>query len=91
LAPLLEGIKTIESRFSRARRAPYGVLSPGDIVAVKRPGGPVVAAFQTDPVPHVPRVPNCVPVPRSVNAAVGVDHFMVGFGRAPVARQTFLS
>jgi hypothetical protein len=50
LGPLLDGIKTIESRFSRARRAPYGVLGPGDIVAVKRPGGPVVGAFHAGQV-----------------------------------------
>jgi hypothetical protein len=31
---LLEGTKTIESRFSRVRCAPYGTLAEGDIVAV---------------------------------------------------------
>lgn len=44
--PLLNGIKTIESRFSRVRAAPYGVLHPGDVVAVKKTGGPIVGAFQ---------------------------------------------
>lgn len=50
LGPLLDGIKTIESRFSRVRHAPYGVLRPGDIVAVKQPGGPVAGAFQAGQV-----------------------------------------
>ena len=43
---LLDGSKTVESRFSRVRCAPYGVLRPGHVVAVKRPGGPVVGAFE---------------------------------------------
>ena len=34
---LLVGTKTIESRFSRVRCAPYGTLSEGDVVVVKRP------------------------------------------------------
>ncbi|HET9896711.1 MAG TPA: hypothetical protein VFQ44_17410 [Streptosporangiaceae bacterium] len=42
---LLDGSKTIESRFSRVRCAPYGALTEGDIVAVKKPGGPVSGAF----------------------------------------------
>jgi hypothetical protein len=42
---LLDGSKTIESRFSRVRCAPYGTLCEGDIVAVKKPGGPVSGAF----------------------------------------------
>jgi len=32
LDPPLNGIKTIESGFSRVRGAPYDVLHPGDIV-----------------------------------------------------------
>ncbi len=47
---LLEGTKTIESRFSRVRCAPYGTLAEGDIVAVKKTGGPVTGAFQAGTV-----------------------------------------
>jgi hypothetical protein len=47
---LLDGSKTIESRFSRVRCAPYGCLARGDIVAVKRPGGPVTGIFQAGQV-----------------------------------------
>jgi hypothetical protein len=42
---LLDGTKTIESRFSRVRCAPYGCLSEGDIVVLKKTGGPVTGAF----------------------------------------------
>ncbi len=47
---LLDGSKTIESRFSRVRCAPYGALCEGDIVAIKKPGGPVSGAFLAGPV-----------------------------------------
>jgi hypothetical protein len=50
LSWLLDGSKTIESRFSRVRCAPYGALAEGDVVAVKRPGGPVTGAFQAGTV-----------------------------------------
>jgi cytidylate kinase len=39
---LLEGRKTVESRFSRTRRAPFKQVNPGDIILLKRTGGPVV-------------------------------------------------
>jgi hypothetical protein len=47
---LLDGTKTIESRFSRVRCAPYGALAQGDIVVVKKTGGPVTGAFQAGTV-----------------------------------------
>jgi hypothetical protein len=60
LGPLLDGIKTIESRFSRVRHAPYEVLRPGDIVAVKQPGGPVVGAFQAGEVRNYRLTPGLI-------------------------------
>jgi len=39
---VLDGKKTIESRFSANRCAPYGVVRRHDIVLLKRSGGPVV-------------------------------------------------
>jgi len=39
---LLEGRKTIESRFGVQRCAPHGRVAPGDIVFLKVSGGPVV-------------------------------------------------
>jgi hypothetical protein len=47
---LLDGSKTIESRFSKVRCAPHGCLAEGDVVAVKRSGGPVAGAFQAGTV-----------------------------------------
>jgi hypothetical protein len=47
---LLDGTKTIESRFSRVRCAPYGVLAEGDVIVVKKSGGPVSGAFQASQV-----------------------------------------
>ena len=40
---LLEGRKTLESRFSKIRNAPYGQISPGDVVLLKHSGGSIVA------------------------------------------------
>jgi hypothetical protein len=40
---LLDGKKTIESRFSVNRRAPFNKVSKGDILLIKKSGGPVVA------------------------------------------------
>jgi hypothetical protein len=42
---LMDGTKTIESRFSRVQCAPYGTLAEGDIIAVKKTGGMVSGAF----------------------------------------------
>jgi hypothetical protein len=39
---VLDGSKTVESRFSVNRCAPFGKVSQGDVVLLKRPGGPVV-------------------------------------------------
>lgn len=38
---LLDGHKTIESRFSANRRAPYDQVQNGDVVLFKRSGGPI--------------------------------------------------
>jgi ASC-1-like (ASCH) protein len=40
LENILSGKKSIESRFSKNRCAPYGKVSQGDIVLLKRAGGP---------------------------------------------------
>ena len=50
LSLLMNGTKTIESRFSRVRCAPYGCLARGDVIAVKKTGGPVLGAFIAGPV-----------------------------------------
>lgn len=39
---VLDGSKTVESRFSVKATAPYDRVAPGDILLLKRSGGPVV-------------------------------------------------
>jgi hypothetical protein len=42
LSAVLDGRKTIESRFGVHRRPPYLSVSDGDVIMLKRSGGPVV-------------------------------------------------
>lgn len=44
LDAILDGRKSVESRFSVTRRAPYGVVATGDVVILKQRSGPVRAA-----------------------------------------------
>lgn len=46
LTYLVEGKKTVESRFSVNKISPYGKIHEGDLVLVKKGGGPVVALFK---------------------------------------------
>jgi hypothetical protein len=46
LSFLLEGKKTIESRFSVNRQAPYERIGGGDIILLKRASGPIVGLCQ---------------------------------------------
>ena len=43
---VLDGRKTIESRFGTRRTAPYGLVETGDIVLLKASGGPIVGLCQ---------------------------------------------
>lgn len=45
LTYMLAGQKTIESRFSKAKISPYEKIKKGDIVFIKRSGGPVIGYF----------------------------------------------
>lgn len=47
---VLEGKKTVESRFSTRRFAPYQQVSTGDVLLLKASGGPIVGVCQ---VTHV--------------------------------------
>ena len=42
LSLVIAGRKTVESRFSVTRRAPYRCVEPGDLMLLKKAGGPVV-------------------------------------------------
>jgi hypothetical protein len=41
LSLVLNGSKTVESRFSRNRCAPFGEIDDGDIILIKQVGGPI--------------------------------------------------
>lgn len=47
---ILIGVKTIESRFSKAKIAPFGLVSAGDIVYIKPTGKDIVGQFEVDKV-----------------------------------------
>ena len=42
LTAVLEGKKTIESRFAVTRRPPYNCIEPNDYILLKKSGGPVI-------------------------------------------------
>lgn len=44
---VLDRKKTVESRFSINRCAPYKVVQSGDLILIKRSGGPIVAVAET--------------------------------------------
>lgn len=48
LGYILEGKKTVESRFSSNRCAPYKKVQRGDIILLKQTSGPIVAACKVD-------------------------------------------
>jgi hypothetical protein len=50
---VLDGRKTIESRFSRRRIAPFQAVDAGDWLVLKRAAGPVVALCRVTAVAHV--------------------------------------
>ena len=47
---ILSGKKTIETRFSQHKIAPYGVISMGDLVYIKPPGEEVIGQFRVKKV-----------------------------------------
>lgn len=49
---ILRRLKTIESRFSMRRIAPYRVVSPGDILALKRSSGDITGVCRVAQVEH---------------------------------------
>ncbi len=47
---ILNGEKTIESRFSRAKIAPFGIVSNGDLVYIKPAGEEIIGQFRVKKV-----------------------------------------
>jgi hypothetical protein len=50
LSYVLDGSKTVESRFSINRCAPFGKVNQGDVILLKRAGGPVVGIARVQTV-----------------------------------------
>jgi hypothetical protein len=50
---LLDGTKTIESRFTRHRVAPFEQVASGDVIFFKPAGGPITAAGLAGTVQHL--------------------------------------
>ena len=50
LEAILEGPKTIETRFTKTKCAPFGRVSAGDILFLKESGGPVCATAKVQTV-----------------------------------------
>ncbi len=47
---ILNGKKTIESRFSKGKIAPFGIISKGDLVYIKTSGGEIIGQFRVTKV-----------------------------------------
>lgn len=47
---ILEGKKIIESRFSRSKTVPFGVISSGDLVYIKPSGKDIIGEFRVKKV-----------------------------------------
>lgn len=47
---ILSGEKTIESRFSRKKNPPFGVISSGDLVYIKPSGEDIIGQFRVQKV-----------------------------------------
>jgi hypothetical protein len=49
---VLDGSKTIESRFARVRLTPWQAVDVGDLVLIKRPGRPIGGIFRAGVTTH---------------------------------------
>lgn len=47
---ILSGTKTVESRFSKRRNPPFGVISAGDLVYIKPSGKDIIGQFRVKKV-----------------------------------------
>jgi len=47
---ILSGKKTIESRFSKVRKSPFGLISSGDLVYIKPSGKDIIGQFRVKKV-----------------------------------------
>jgi dephospho-CoA kinase/ASC-1-like (ASCH) protein len=52
LSLILDGTKTIESRFSQKRMIPYRQVDKGDIIILKKSGGAIVGLFEANTIDY---------------------------------------
>lgn len=72
LTYILDGQKTIESRFSLNRIAPWRQVQAGDRILMKRPAGPVVGVFVVARAEYVELTAETWPQVRALAAAICV-------------------
>lgn len=58
LSRVLDGSKAMESRFSRKKIAPWGRVSSGDVVVLKKSGGSFAAVFEATDATYVELSPD---------------------------------
>jgi len=52
LSLMLTGVKKVESRFSKMRALPFGQVARGDVIYLKKSGGPIVAICKAGKVEY---------------------------------------
>lgn len=67
---ILDGKKTVDSRFSIRPCPPYGAVNKGDILLLKRSGGPIIGMCQVDAVWYYRLNPDLWQVVRSFAGAL---------------------
>lgn len=73
LEAIIDGSKTIESRFSKARIAPIEAIEPGDLVLFKQVGRDFCAVGVVDRVKSGPLDPNAWTFVRANAEEIGID------------------
>jgi hypothetical protein len=73
LTYMLDGRKTVESRFSLNRIAPFGRVVSGDLVVLKRSSGPVVGIVRVDRPEFIILTPDTWPKVRSFSDSLCAD------------------
>lgn len=73
LSLILQGKKTVESRFSRNRIAPWQRVRPGDIVVMKKSGGAFVGMFEAADVLYAELNDGVDPIREHYQFALCVD------------------
>lgn len=78
LSLILNGAKTIESRFSTKRIIPFNNITCGDIVVLKKSGGDIVAVFESGDV-----------IFKQINGRIDVDEIKRKYGRELCLEESF--